>query len=89
MAGLVMKSNPHDDGNDIQIRLRLNAFAQCDFRRYFSEFCGAKIFEVENIRYCAKLYILDFVKIVVNRCKNYNKCSVHPGCLTSSTWVHG
>lgn len=48
MAGLVMKSHPPDDGSDMQIRLRLNAFAQCDFRTYFSEFCGAKIFEIEK-----------------------------------------
>lgn len=84
-----MKSNAHDDGNDMQIRLRLNTFTQCDFRRNFSEFCGAKILEFGNKRYCAKLYILDFLKVVVNRCKNQNKCSVRPGCLTPSAWVHG
>lgn len=58
-----MKSNPHDDGNNMQIRLRLNTFTQCDFRRHFSELCGAKIFETENKRYRAKLYILDFLRL--------------------------
>lgn len=55
-------------------------------RRYFREFCGGKIFEVENERHSAKLYILDFLKTLVNGCENYNKYSVYPGCCTCSTW---
>lgn len=55
-------------------------------RRHFGEFCGGKIFEVEYEGHSAKLYILDFLKTLVNGCKNYNKYSVYPGCCTCSTW---
>lgn len=51
-------------------------------------FVEQKYLRLKNKRCCAKLYILDFLKVVVNRRKNYNKCSVHAGRLTSSTWVH-
>lgn len=52
-------------------------------------FVEQKYLRLKNKRCCAKLYILDFLKVVVDICKNYHKCSVPAGCLTSSTWVHG
>lgn len=43
-----MKSNAHDDGNNVQIRLRLNTFTQCDFRRNLVSFVEQKYLSLKT-----------------------------------------